>query len=99
MPGNPPAVPPLPSDIIGQNVRRKPGRRINSDLPADQFEATVDRLTGRVLTADAVGNMICANGVRIRHGRAGRGPRIDIPANDTKVHETTHFPFGTPWPW
>lgn len=42
---------------------------------------------------------VCPNGARIRRGKTGEGPRIDIPANGEKAPETIHFPSDTPWPF
>jgi hypothetical protein len=74
-------------------------RRVNTDLSGEQFAAAVDRLTGGNVNASGDGHMVCPNGVRIRRGNPGEGPRIDIPAVAGKPHETIHFPAGTQWPW
>ena len=97
MPSVEPVTPPLPADILGKNLRLRTGGRVNTDLPADQFPLIVDQLTGGNVSATDRGQLVCPNGVRIRPGRRGRGPRIDIPANGGKPHETIHFPAGTSW--
>jgi len=40
--------------------------------------------------ASESGHQIGANGVRLRY--TDKGPRIDIPANGDKPHETLHYP-------
>ncbi|MFP3757693.1 RHS repeat-associated core domain-containing protein [Cupriavidus sp. SIMBA_020] len=91
-------VPDVPTDLIGDNPRSSSGQRVNTDLPSSDFPGTVDDLTGGQ-TSDQGGHQVCPNGVRVRPGKHGNGPRIDIPANGTKPPETIHFPPGTPWLW
>ncbi len=91
-------TPELPTDLVGDNPRSSSGQRVNTDLPADDFPGAVDDLTGGN-TTDPGGQQVCPNGVRVRPGKTGQGPRIDIPANGAKPPETIHFPPGTPWPW
>ena len=89
---DPAATPELPGNIIGNNGKTG-GRRINTDLPGgsgglfDQYGGT----TGIVTLPD--GTKVSPNGVRLRPG-SGSGPRLDIPANGSKPHETIHFPPG-----
>jgi len=92
------SVPPLPDGLVGQNPDQQ-GRRVNTDLPATDFPGVVQDLTGGNVSPDDKGHMCCSNGVRIRPGEGSGGPRIDIPANGTKSHETIHFPEGTDWQW
>jgi RHS repeat-associated protein len=92
-------VPDLPTDIIGNNPEPSTGKRTNTDLPADRFPDIVDDLTGGSTKTDPKGNQVCPNGVRIRPGKPGQGPRVDIPGNGPKPPETIHFPPGTTWPW
>jgi len=92
-------TPDLPNDIVGQDPRPSTGKRINTNLPADRFPDTVDELTGGNTKTDPHGNQVCPNGVQVRPGQPGQGPRIDIPANGPKPPETIHFPPGTAWPW
>jgi len=91
-------VPELPDDIVGENPRDSTGKRKNTDLPSDKFNDIIKGLTGGVLD-EQDGQQVCPNGVRVRPGRAGQGPRIDIPGKATKPPETIHFPPDTPWPF
>jgi RHS repeat-associated protein len=91
-------VPKLPTDLVGDNARDSSGKRKNTDLPADRFPDVINDLTGGRLS-DSDGTQVCPNGVRIRPGRSGEGPRVDIPANGPKPPETIHFPPGTQWPF
>jgi RHS repeat-associated protein len=95
---NPETPPPPPSDIVGKNPTPSSGQRINTDLPGVSFPDVVVNLTGGN-TSDQGGHRVCPNGVRVRPGKPGHGPRIDIPANGPKPPETIHFPAGTSWPW
>lgn len=90
-------IPPLPDDLVGDNPRSSTGKRTNTDLPSDAFPETIKDLTGGNYVDDANGSKVCPNGVRIRPGKNGEGPRIDIPANGPKPPETIHFPPGTTW--
>jgi RHS repeat-associated protein len=92
-------VPDLPTGIVGDNPRQSSGKRTNTDLPASEFPGKIADLTGGELSDLLGGDKLCPNGVRIRQGRNGQGPRIDIPANGPKPPEGLHFPPGTPWPW
>jgi RHS repeat-associated protein len=92
-------VPPLPEDLTGENPRQGSGNRINTDLPGELLDDVVDALTGGVTSEGERGSRSCPNGVLIRPGKPGEGPRIDIPASGDRPHETIHFPPGTPWPW
>ena len=92
-------APPLPGEIVGDNPRQSSGKRINTDKPAGDFPGIVDGLTGGNTKADDKGRAVCPNGVQIRPGKPGQGPRIDIPENETKPPETIHFPPGTKWLW
>ncbi len=44
------------------------------------------------------GTQVGDNGVQIRPGKAGQGPRIDVPPSGTKPGETLHYPPPTPPP-
>jgi hypothetical protein len=89
---SPPQVPPLPEKLIGNNARRG-GSRSNTDMqgvdptPDELF----DRLTGGQSDILPDGTRLGPNGIRSRPD-TGSGPRIDIPANGEKEHETIHFP-------
>jgi RHS repeat-associated protein len=91
-------VPDLPETLIGDNAEGSSGKRINTDLPGADFIKTVNDLTSGNLIPDG-DHMVCPNGVRIRPGKAGQGPRIDVPKNGSKPPETIHFPTGTAWSW
>ncbi len=91
-------VPELPTDLVGDNAADSTGKRKNTDLPSDSFEETLKKLTGGVVQEDG-GRQVCPNGVQIRPGKSGEGPRIDVPANGDKPPETIHFPSDTPWPF
>lgn len=91
-------VPDLPNDVVGDNPRESSGKRKNTDLPADALPDVIKDLTGGNLQDDD-GQKVCPNGIRIRPGKPGEGPRIDIPGKGSKPPETIHFPPGTPWPF
>jgi hypothetical protein len=38
------------------------------------------------------GTQVGDNGIRLRPARGNSGPRIDIPVNGGKPHETLHYP-------
>jgi hypothetical protein len=92
--------PDIPDKIIGDNPKPASGSgsRVNTDRPAGSFAGTVEELTGGQLTPDPdrPGHLCCSNGVRVRP--SSQGPRIDVPANGPKPHETIHFP-GAKWPY
>jgi len=58
-------------------------------------EDLLGELTGGEHTAEPDGTLVGPNGVRLRPGKEGKGPRIDIPANGSTPHETIHFPPGS----
>ncbi len=84
-------LPGLPSGLTGENPRQGSGNRINTDLPGDS-QGVFDGLSGGGSTAQGDGTQVAPNGVRLRPGKDGQGPRIDIPANGSRPHETIHFP-------
>ncbi len=93
-------VPPIPSEIYGNKPRNTSGKRVATDLPAEEFERALKDLTGgRLGKTDKPGRSECPNGVGVRAPAAGKGPRIDVPANGSKPPETIHFPENTPWPF
>ncbi|WP_153242686.1 hypothetical protein [Frateuria defendens] len=78
---------------------------LTSDVLKQQFVAvipraeTFDKLTGgqsgpTVIKGaeDSSGKLTGTNGIRYRPGIGSNGPRIDIPANGNKPHETLHYP-------
>ncbi|MGH9697680.1 MAG: hypothetical protein ACRD5Z_26305 [Bryobacteraceae bacterium] len=87
-----PQVPLLPEKLIGNNAR--PGRnRDKTDMPGvdPTPDELFDRLTGGQSVILPDGTRRGSNGIRLRPD-SGSGPRIDIPANGEKKHETIHFP-------
>lgn len=93
------SCPTLPDDLVGNNPRKSSGSRTNTDLPGSKFPDVVDDLTGGNLKPKPGGGFTAPNGVNVRPGKPGEGPRIDIPANGPKPPETIHFPPETPWPY
>jgi len=83
----------LPTDLTGQNPRDGSGRRVNTDLPGGSKDV-FDQLSGGRSTDQGDGTKIAPNGVRWRPGVGDQGPRVDIPANGARPHETIHFPPG-----
>jgi RHS repeat-associated protein len=99
-------VPPLPEDYVGDNPTADSGKgkRKNSSAPAERFPELIEELTNWKVkdgTGKSEGQKICPNGVRVRPD-TGEGTRIDVPKvheDHERMHETIHFPPGTPWPW
>jgi hypothetical protein len=89
---DPPQVPPLPERLIGNNARPGGGRS-NTDMPGvdPTPDELFDRLTGGHSDILPDGTRRGPHGIRLRPD-TGQGPRIDIPANGEKKHETIHFP-------
>jgi hypothetical protein len=87
-------TPDLPSGLTGDNPREGSGNRVNTDLPGGSQEV-FDSLTGGKSSTQDDGTKVGANGVRLRPGKEGEGPRIDIPSLGPRPHETIHFPPGT----
>lgn len=95
----------LPSGLVGTQDKgaRQQGNRHNSGPldPANggtgDAQKDFDRLTGgKNAPAPAgstypPGTQVGGNGVVLRPGRGGTGPRIDIPSNGSKPHETLHY--------
>lgn len=94
-------APALPTGLIGDKPRetgKYGGTAIGTSLPSDKFADTVKKLTGGALTTpDSKGRSIAPNGVSVRTGGKD-GPRIEVPANDSKPTEIIHFPEDTPVP-
>jgi RHS repeat-associated protein len=90
--GAAPQAPGLPDSLIGQNAQPG-GKRINTDLPGTNPspEELFTSLGGGQSITLPDGTRVAPNGVRLRPD-TGSGPRIDIPANGSKPHETIHFP-------
>ena len=85
--------PELPTDLTGQNPRPGSGNRTNTDLPGGS-QGVFDGLSGGNSTTLPDGTQVAPNGIRYRPGKDDKGPRIDIPANGSRPHETIHFPPG-----
>jgi filamentous hemagglutinin len=98
-----PEVPPLPEGLVGtQDKKAGPqGRRHNSG-PLDPSQGGTgdaqkdfDKLTGgqSAPAGDRYppGTLIGPNGIALRPGSGDTGPHIEIPANDSKPHETLHY--------
>lgn len=80
---------PLPGDLLGNNG--KPGgKRINTDLPGinPTPDELFDKLTGGKSKTLPDGTKVGDNWFDCDL----IGPRIDIPSNGSKPHETIHFP-------
>jgi RHS repeat-associated protein len=94
-------APALPGELVGDSPRatgKNGGTAVGTSLPAGKFADTVKDLTGGSLgQPDSKGRSVSPNGVSVRTGGKS-GPRIDIPANDTKPPEIIHFPEDTPIP-
>jgi len=85
--------PELPTGLTGENPRQGSGNRINTDLPGGS-QGVFDGLSGGKSTTQDDGTPVAPNGVRLRPGKDGQGPCIDMPANGSRPHETIHFPPG-----
>lgn len=86
-------TPDLTTDLTGKNPRESSGKRVNTDLPGGSQDV-FDSLSGGKSTTQDDGTQVAPNGVRLRPGRNGNGPRIDIPGNGPRPPETIHFPPG-----
>jgi len=103
---------PLPEGLVGtqDSGSRQQGARVNNGplAPANggtgDAEADFGNLTGGNAGAAPEGSRlpegskVGANGVIYRPGNEVSGPRIDIPANGQKPHETLHYPKPPPPP-
>ena len=93
--------PDLPKGLVGDQSDQRSGQRgkrhnSGSLLPENggtgNAETDFDHLTGGTGQADPkTGHIIGDNGVRYRPGKSSEGPRIVIPANGGKPHETLHY--------
>lgn len=98
--------PPLPGGLVGvqDGISGVRGKRTNSGPLAPEHGGTDDagkdfgKLTGGKSTTDGSGGLVGENGIRYRPAVGGNGPRIDIPANGDKPHETLHYPSPPPPP-
>jgi len=98
-------APALPEGLVGTQddprAGQSRGKRHNSGPlsadnggtgnPDEDFE-TLTGGTGESNPDRAPGSSTGANGITIRPGKEGEGPRIDIPANGDKPPETLHYP-------
>lgn len=106
------ASPPLPGGLVGADDGKsgQQGDRINNGPLAPEnggtgeAESDFDRLTGGDSSPAPEssrlpeGSRVGENGVIYRPPRGNSGPRIDIPANGKKPHETLHYPPPPPPP-
>lgn len=105
-----PQAPPLPGGLVGDDQSKPRGGRVNSGPLAPEHGGTGDagqdfgHLTGGTGAPAPAGSrlpegsQVGDNGVILRPPAAASGPRIDIPANGDKPHETLHYPPPPPDP-
>jgi RHS repeat-associated protein len=98
------AAPELPDGLVGDQgddrAGQSRGKRHNSGpltpenggtgSPDGDFEKLTGG-TGKPAEGRKEGTITGANGITIRPGKEGEGPRIDIPANGEKPPETLHY--------
>jgi filamentous hemagglutinin len=103
------AGPDLPTGLVGTQDKgaRQQGNRHNSGpLDAENggtgdAQQDFNHLTGGKSAPAPTGGsyppgtQVGENGVVIRPGKGNSGPRIDIPSNGSKPHETLHYPAGS----
>lgn len=93
------ASPGLPDILVGTEDRDSgpQGKRYTNGPLSPQFGGTgdaqkdYDKLAGGRWTEQPDGMRIGENGIRYRPGTGPDGPRIDIPSNGMKPHETLHY--------
>lgn len=99
-------APPLPEGLVGTDDRsgsRSRGRENRGPLSPDNggvgdADSDFDLLTGgksfKPPSGSSLpeGSRVGENGILIRPGKEGEGPRIDIPASGDKPRETLHYP-------
>jgi RHS repeat-associated core domain len=103
--------PALPGGLVGVQDGKsgQRGKRINSGPLAPEHGGTGDsekdfgKLTGgeshpAPIGQYAPGTTVGDNGIAHRPATEDSGPRIDIPANGDKPHETLHYPKPSPPP-
>jgi RHS repeat-associated protein len=97
---------PLPPVIVGEQDKDagEQGKRHNSGPLAPEFGGTgnAEEDFGTLTGGNSApapegsslppGSQVGTNGVILRPGTDTSGPRIDIPANGEKKHETLHYP-------
>jgi RHS repeat-associated protein len=101
--------PELPTGLVGTQDKdaRQQGNRHNSG-PLDPVsggtgdaQQDFDHLTGGKHAPAPTGSsyppgaQVGENGVVLRPGKGSIGPRIDVPSNGSKPHETLHYPPGS----
>jgi RHS repeat-associated protein len=98
--------PEVPKELVGQKdgVGGERGRRVNSGPLTPEHGGTGDsekdfgKLTGGKFNPAPAdkgypeGTRVGENGISHRPATDKSGPRIDIPANGDKPHETLHYP-------
>ena len=99
-------VPSLPKELVGiqdgeggeTKTRVNNGPLSPENGGTGKAESDFDRLTGGRSSPPPEGSTlpegskIGENGIIIRPGKEGEGPRIDIPASGSKPRETLHYP-------
>ncbi|HWX67640.1 MAG TPA: RHS repeat-associated core domain-containing protein [Rhodanobacter sp.] len=105
-------APALPGGLVGTNDGKggQQGGRINSGPldPAHGGTGDAEKDFGKLTGGEAqpapsdskfpAGTILGDNGVIFRPSTTKDGPRIDIPANGDKPHETLHYPTPPPPP-
>lgn len=106
------SAPTLPGDLVGVQDGKagEQGKRVNSG-PLDPAHGGAgdavkdfDTLTGGKSSPASeekkypAGTLVGENGISLRPQVDGKGPRIDIPANGDKPHETLHYPKSDTFP-
>jgi RHS repeat-associated protein len=99
-------VAPLPPDLVGTKDKdsRQQGNRVNngplspdfggSGNAQEDFGTLTGGNSGPAPEGSTLppGSQVGTNGVILRPGTETSGPRIDIPKNGEKPHETLHYP-------
>ena len=106
----PPVAPPVPTGPVGTPPHKegKGGQTQSGPLHPDHGntgdpDKDFGHLTGGTGRPNEAGGrpagtQVGGNGVQIRPGSTGQGPRIDVPPNGTKPGETLHYPPPVPLP-
>ena len=101
---------PLPDGLVGDSPSGPKGKRRNSGplTPENGGTGNAEEDFGTLgggtsepaSTGDGMpdGSQVAPNGTRFRPGTETKGPRIDVPANGDKPHETLHYPDPPPPP-
>jgi RHS repeat-associated protein len=101
--------PDLPTGLVGTQDKgaRQQGNRHNSGSldpthggngdPQHDFDHLTGGNSGPAPSGSNYppGTQVGENGVVLRPGKGKSGPRIDVPSNGSKPHETLHYPSGS----